>query len=60
MEKAVNALEDNSAFNAGHGAVLTEVGTVEMDAIVVDGNSGKTGNKNDILYGKIKFHINAR
>ena len=39
----MRALEDNTAFNAGHGSVLTEIGTVEMDSIIVDGSTGKTG-----------------
>ncbi len=32
-------LEDDSAFNAGHGAVLNAQGKVEMDAIIVDGST---------------------
>ena len=44
-ERAVNALEDNDAFNSGHGSVLTEAGTVELDAIIVDGTNRKTGMK---------------
>ncbi|XP_004206793.1 isoaspartyl peptidase/L-asparaginase isoform X2 [Hydra vulgaris] len=43
VEAAVNQLENNSAFNAGHGSVLTAAGTVEMDAIIVDGKLLKTG-----------------
>ena len=34
---AVNCLEDNSVFDAGIGSVLTEEGTVEMDALIMDG-----------------------
>ncbi len=34
---AVNTLEDNPAFDAGIGSVLTEDGTVEMDALIMDG-----------------------
>ncbi len=34
---AVNSLEDNPAFDAGIGSVLTEDGTVEMDAMIMDG-----------------------
>ena len=34
---AINALEDNPAFDAGIGSVLTEDGTVEMDAMIMDG-----------------------
>lgn len=43
VEQAVKAMEDNPIFNAGHGSVLTEIGTVEMDSIVVDVQTGKTG-----------------
>ena len=32
------ALENDPQFNAGRGSALTEAGTVEMDAVVVDGN----------------------
>ncbi len=34
---AVKCLEDNPAFDAGVGSVLTEEGTVEMDALIMDG-----------------------
>lgn len=34
---AVNSLEDNPDFDAGIGSVLTEDGTVEMDALIMDG-----------------------
>ncbi len=34
---AVNSLEDNPVFDAGIGSVLTEDGTVEMDALLMDG-----------------------
>jgi beta-aspartyl-peptidase (threonine type) len=34
---AVNCLEDNPVFDAGVGSVLTEEGTVEMDAMIMDG-----------------------
>jgi L-asparaginase / beta-aspartyl-peptidase len=34
---AVNSLEDNPTFDAGIGSVLTEDGTVEMDALIMDG-----------------------
>ena len=54
-ERAVNALEDNNAFNAGHGSVLTETGTVEMDSIIVDGTNRRTGNNNLII-----FSLNSR
>ena len=36
---AVNALEDNPVFDAGIGSVLTEDGTIEMDAMIMDGST---------------------
>ncbi|KAL4625046.1 isoaspartyl peptidase/L-asparaginase-like [Arapaima gigas] len=41
--KAVTLLEDNPVFNAGRGSVLTHKGTVEMDAIVMDGCTLSSG-----------------
>jgi beta-aspartyl-peptidase (threonine type) len=38
VEAAVRALEDHPRFNAGHGSVLTEAGTVEMDASIMEGD----------------------
>jgi beta-aspartyl-peptidase (threonine type) len=40
---AVAVLEDDPAFNAGLGSVLTEEGTVEMDASVMDGETLHAG-----------------
>jgi beta-aspartyl-peptidase (threonine type) len=37
VEAAVKVLEDDNAFNAGHGSVLTLLGTIEMDAMIMDG-----------------------
>ncbi|CAN5334973.1 isoaspartyl peptidase/L-asparaginase family protein [soil metagenome] len=36
-ETAVNILEDDPRFNAGTGACLTEDGTLELDASIMDG-----------------------
>ncbi len=38
---AVQQLEDCPLFNAGHGAVLTSAGRVEMDASLMDGASAR-------------------
>src|SRR5207245_2333827 len=38
VEAAVRSLEDDERFNAGRGAVLTEDGTVEMDASIMEGD----------------------
>src|SRR5687767_6609663 len=38
-EFAVKCLEDNPVFNAGYGSCLNVEGEVEMDAIIVDGDS---------------------
>ena len=40
---AVVALEDEPLFNAGHGAVLTSDGTVELEASVMDGATQRFG-----------------
>ena len=41
--EAVASMEDNPAYNAGVGAVLNQSGMVELDAIVMDGKSLRTG-----------------
>ncbi len=40
---AVAVLEDDPAFNAGRGAVLSAEGSVELDAAIMDGGSGRAG-----------------
>jgi isoaspartyl peptidase/L-asparaginase-like protein (Ntn-hydrolase superfamily) len=40
---AVQSLEDNPLFNAGHGAVLTHDETHELDASIMDGRSRAAG-----------------
>jgi beta-aspartyl-peptidase (threonine type) len=40
---AVRTLEDDPELNAGTGAVLTRDGTVETDAAVMDGATGRVG-----------------
>jgi len=42
-EAAVRVLEDDPHFNAGRGAVFTNVGTNELDAAVMDGKTFKAG-----------------
>ena len=39
VEKAVNILEADPTFDAGRGAFLNEIGEIELDAIIVDGNT---------------------
>ena len=43
VQAAVRVMEDDEAFNAGRGSVLTERGTIEMDAIIMEGATLKTG-----------------
>jgi beta-aspartyl-peptidase (threonine type) len=43
VEAAVVVLEDDSEFNAGRGAALTEYGRVELDASVMDGTTRAAG-----------------
>lgn len=40
---AVKILENSSLFNAGYGSVLTQKGTVELDASIMDGATLKAG-----------------
>ena len=40
---AVQVLEDDPLFNAGHGAVLSASGTVELDASLMDGRDLRAG-----------------
>jgi beta-aspartyl-peptidase (threonine type) len=42
-QAAVSRLEDSPIFNAGRGSVLTSDGTVEMDAAIMDGRTGRCG-----------------
>jgi beta-aspartyl-peptidase (threonine type) len=43
IEAALRLLEDSPLFNAGKGAVLTSVGTVELDASIMEGSTLKAG-----------------
>ena len=38
VERAVRSLEDDEAFDAGHGAVLNAAGRVELDAVIMEGS----------------------
>ncbi|XP_062852396.1 isoaspartyl peptidase/L-asparaginase [Trichomycterus rosablanca] len=39
VEAAVRMMEDDPAFDAGHGAVLNEDGEVELDAFIMEGRT---------------------
>ena len=43
VELVIRILEDDAAFNAGRGAVLTSDGTVELDASIMDGRTRSCG-----------------
>jgi beta-aspartyl-peptidase (threonine type) len=43
VETAARVLEDDPQFNAGHGAVLTSAGTVELDASIMSGRTLEAG-----------------
>lgn len=43
VELVVRELENNPNFNAGRGSVLTDKGTVEMEACIMDGKTKKCG-----------------
>ncbi len=43
VELVIRILEDDAAFNAGRGAVLTKEGQVELDASIMDGKTRACG-----------------
>lgn len=43
VETAVRILEDDPTFDAGHGSVLTEELTVEVDAMIMNGQTLESG-----------------
>jgi len=43
VEKVINILEDSPLFNAGKGAVMTNKGTCELDASLMDGSTLNAG-----------------
>ncbi|MEM0344155.1 MAG: isoaspartyl peptidase/L-asparaginase [Thermoplasmata archaeon] len=43
VEQAVSLLEDEPVFDAGRGSVLNQRGKVEMDAMIMDGSTLKSG-----------------
>ena len=43
VDAAVRVLEDDPNFNAGHGAVLTYDGKIELDAAIMDGRTREAG-----------------
>ncbi len=43
VQAVITVLEDSPLFNAGKGAVLTNVGTVELDASIMDGGRLRAG-----------------
>ena len=43
VERAVVHLEDDPALNAGYGACLTDAGTVELDASIIEGTLHRAG-----------------
>jgi beta-aspartyl-peptidase (threonine type) len=43
VEQTIRALEDDPLYNAGKGAVFNSEGQHELDAAIMDGESGKAG-----------------
>ncbi len=43
VESVITILEDDAAFNAGRGAVLTQAGHAELDASIMDGKTRQCG-----------------
>jgi beta-aspartyl-peptidase (threonine type) len=42
VEAAVTVMEDDETFDAGRGSFLTRAGTVQLDALLMDGGSSET------------------
>lgn len=49
VEAATRSMEDSEVLNAGRGSYLTEEGTVELDAMIMNGQTLNTG-KLIVLY----------
>jgi L-asparaginase / beta-aspartyl-peptidase len=60
VEAAVTVLEDDALFNAGHGAVLTCDGTVELDAAIMDGEQLRAGAVAAVRYVKNPVQLARR
>ena len=43
VEASVRVLEDDPCFNAGRGSALTDQGSVELDAAIMDGRNRRAG-----------------
>jgi beta-aspartyl-peptidase (threonine type) len=43
VQAVLTFMEDSPLFNAGKGAVFTSAGTIELDAAIMDGATGKAG-----------------
>ncbi len=43
VEKVISVLENSPLFNAGKGAVMTDIGTCELDASIMDGKTLNAG-----------------
>jgi beta-aspartyl-peptidase (threonine type) len=43
VEACIRAMEEHPRFNAGHGSALTELGTVECDASIMEGDTLQAG-----------------
>src|SRR3989440_6822523 len=43
VEAAIASMEDNEAFDAGRGSFLTRDGRVQLDALIMDGNTLRAG-----------------
>jgi beta-aspartyl-peptidase (threonine type) len=43
VEEAVVVMEEDEIFDAGRGSVLNQIGQVEMDAVIMDGESLRSG-----------------
>ena len=54
MCAAVTSLENDPVFSAGFGSCLTEEGSVEMDAFIMDGKTLRIGREH--IFFPFSFH----
>lgn len=60
VELVIRILEDDAAFNAGKGAVLTKEGKAELDASIMDGKTRACGAVAGLTATKNPIHLARR
>ncbi len=57
VEKAIMLMEDDPTFDAGTGSVLTCVGEIELDAMIMDGSNLRVGSIGAVQGIKNPIHL---